>query len=159
MTMSVAFSPNVKCHAFLIMFTNIWKWKVRNVSNSFQFPHDSIEWEMRKCHLLIFPFLKFQPGSIDKFSLSQADYIKTPSGNFFVKSTARKGEIIISKIGPHLRKHAVSEWFLTTALRKVGLVSIKFFFGSKESAQLSTQPLFLPSCHFLTRKMNVPHLT
>ena len=34
-----------------------------------------------------------------------------------------------------------------------------FFSGSKDSEQLLTLPLVLPSCRFLNQKMNVPHLT
>ncbi len=33
----------------------------------------------------------FQPGSVDRFGLSPDQYIRTPSGNLFVKSSVRKG--------------------------------------------------------------------
>ncbi len=35
--------------------------------------------------------LNFQPGAVDKYGLGPNQYVKTPSGNFFVKSDVRKG--------------------------------------------------------------------
>ena len=33
----------------------------------------------------------FQPGSIDRYNLTPDQYVKTPSGNLFVKASRRKG--------------------------------------------------------------------
>ena len=33
----------------------------------------------------------FQPGAVDKFNVTPDQFVKTPSGNFFVKSSVRKG--------------------------------------------------------------------
>eukprot|EP00094_Tigriopus_californicus_P004597 TCALIF_04428-PA protein Name:"Similar to DNApol-delta DNA polymerase delta catalytic subunit (Drosophila melanogaster)" AED:0.10 eAED:0.10 QI:25/0.84/0.85/1/1/1/14/14/1086 len=50
-----------------------------------------------------------QPGAIDKYNITPEQYVKTPSGNFFVKSSVRKGllpEILESLLGARKKAKA-----------------------------------------------------
>lgn len=89
----------------------------------------------------VFIFFKFifpQPGSIDRYGLTPDQYVKTPSGNYFVKSGQRKGllpEILESLLGA--RKKAKADLKKETDPFKAKVKKRGIFFSFEFNASIT----------------------
>ncbi|TRY69344.1 hypothetical protein TCAL_17384 [Tigriopus californicus] len=67
------------------------------------------DYKLRSYTLNAVSYHFLQPGAIDKYNITPEQYVKTPSGNFFVKSSVRKGllpEILESLLGARKKAKA-----------------------------------------------------